>query len=191
MCSIFVRSLSKSKELSTIFSKTGQCYICLFNRMNFCINNKNKTEDENVAETFSGYIPENKLDITYCRSSGPGGQHANKSNTKVDVRFHLPSADWISCTIKRRLLEKTDIKLTKDNFLVIKSEETRFAHLNLEKALNRLREIINEAAHIKTAELSPDVQAMLADRKIKAAAKRIERKRYRSMLHQSRNFDDF
>lgn len=49
-----------------------------------------------------------KLDITYSRSSGPGGQHVNVVNTKVDVRFHVLTADWLNQSIKETLLEKVN-----------------------------------------------------------------------------------
>lgn len=53
---------------------------------------------------FNGYIPMNKITVTYSRSSGPGGQNVNKLDTKVDVRFHVESAEWISEEVRERLL---------------------------------------------------------------------------------------
>ena len=54
-----------------------------------------------TGDEFSGFIPVNKLDITYSRSRGPGGQHVNIANTKVDLRFHLNKATWIYQLFKR------------------------------------------------------------------------------------------
>nr|CAD7442211.1 unnamed protein product [Timema bartmani] len=45
-----------------------------------------------------------ELTVTYSRSSGPGGQNVNKVNTKVDLRFHVKSASWITEEIKSNLL---------------------------------------------------------------------------------------
>lgn len=47
-----------------------------------------------------------ELDITYSRSSGPGGQNVNKVNTKVDVRFKIETAKWLNDDIKKKLIEK-------------------------------------------------------------------------------------
>lgn len=68
---------------------------------------------QNENGKFSGYIPVEKLELSYCRSSGPGGQHVNKVNTKVDLRFHLKSADWLSEETKAQLAEKVTVYLLK------------------------------------------------------------------------------
>lgn len=59
------------------------------------------SEDPNVK--FTGYIPMKELKITSCAASGPGGQHVNKVNTKVDVRFHVKNASFLSEDIKEKL----------------------------------------------------------------------------------------
>lgn len=59
-----------------------------------------------IDNKFNGYIPMNQLKITYSRSSGPGGQNVNCVDTKVDIRFHVTSADWLSEETKKLLLEQ-------------------------------------------------------------------------------------
>ena len=44
-----------------------------------------------------------KLDITYCTSSGPGGQNVNRVNTKVTVKLNVEAADWIPIDVKKRI----------------------------------------------------------------------------------------
>merc|ERR1719234_2105781 len=53
---------------------------------------------------FSGYIPVKELSITYSGSAGPGGQNVNKTSTKVDIRFHMESATWLTPEVKSVLL---------------------------------------------------------------------------------------
>jgi protein subunit release factor B len=46
-----------------------------------------------------------ELVITYSRSSGPGGQNVNTVSTKVDLRLHLESANWLHPDVKSKILE--------------------------------------------------------------------------------------
>lgn len=46
----------------------------------------------------------NKISVTYSRSTGPGGQNVNKIATKVDLRFHVKTADWISEAVRNKML---------------------------------------------------------------------------------------
>lgn len=59
--------------------------------------------------SLTGYIPINELDISFCRSSGAGGQHVNRTNTKVDVRFHVDKASWLSSELKTKLKEQVGL----------------------------------------------------------------------------------
>ncbi|XP_076635878.1 large ribosomal subunit protein mL62 [Colletes latitarsis] len=141
-------------------------------------------EDPNAK--FNGYIPLEQIDITYSRSSGPGGQHVNRTNTKVDVRFQLKSAKWLSEEIKEKLAEEFKNKLTRDGYLVIKSELTRSQQLNLADALEKLRTIIRNAVK-PPPEVSPETLEMKRKQKLKAARERVFKKRMHSEIKNARN----
>lgn len=66
-----------------------------------------------------------RLEFGYSRSSGPGGQNVNKLNTKAEVRFNIPSADWLSADIRDRLQQYYPNKITKDGDLIVTSQEHR------------------------------------------------------------------
>lgn len=61
---------------------------------------------EDPKAKFLGYIPIEELDITYCRSGSAGGQHVNRVNTKVDLRFNVQNAKWLSDEVKEKILEQ-------------------------------------------------------------------------------------
>ncbi|KPJ18312.1 Peptidyl-tRNA hydrolase ICT1, mitochondrial [Papilio machaon] len=130
-------------------------------------------------EKFSGFIPMEKLDITYSASSGPGGQNVNKVHTKVDLRFKLNEADWLHPDIKEKLLELHGKKLSKEGYLIIRSDTTRSQQLNLADCLQKLRKLIREAA-VTQREPAPETQERIRQRHLKAARLRVAQKREES-----------
>uniref|UniRef100_A0A336MUC9 Large ribosomal subunit protein mL62 n=1 Tax=Culicoides sonorensis TaxID=179676 RepID=A0A336MUC9_CULSO len=108
------------------------------------------------GEKFNGYIPMNELEITYSRSSGPGGQNVNTINTKVDLRFKFDKISFISDETKKRMMEQYKHRITKEGYFVIKSELTRHQQLNLADALEKLRTVIRESEKPVTKEPNPD-----------------------------------
>ncbi|KAF6202229.1 hypothetical protein GE061_004627 [Apolygus lucorum] len=93
-------------------------------------------------EKFNGFIPIDKLQISYSKSTGPGGQHINTTNTKVDVRFHVESAEWLSHEIRESILQKLKNRINKDGFLIVRSDKTRSQIYNQADAMTVLRELI-------------------------------------------------
>ncbi|XP_078053089.1 large ribosomal subunit protein mL62 [Augochlora pura] len=146
-------------------------------------------QPEDPKAKFSGYIPLDKLDITYSRSSGPGGQHVNRTNSKVNLRFQVKSAEWLSEEIREKLIVKYMTKLTKDGCLIIKSELTRSQQLNLADALEKLRTMIREVIK-PPPEISPETAEMKRKQFLAAARKRIHEKRKNSEHKRSVNAHD-
>ncbi|GIY55870.1 peptidyl-tRNA hydrolase ICT1, mitochondrial [Caerostris darwini] len=126
---------------------------------------------------FSGFVPIDKLQITYSRSSGPGGQNVNKVNTKVEIRFHLPTASWIPDLARENLSKLHHNKITKDGFMVLRSDKTRLQTLNLADCMDKLRCYIREAEK-PPPEILPETLALQKKRQEKAAAERLREKRF-------------
>ena len=90
-------------------------------------------------------IPESDLEWSASRSSGPGGQHVNKSSTRVDLRFDLEGTEALSDEVKARLRKIAKGRFDADGRLVIFSQDTRSQTRNLEEARTRLAELIEKA----------------------------------------------
>ncbi|KAF7271729.1 hypothetical protein GWI33_015438 [Rhynchophorus ferrugineus] len=131
-----------------------------------------------ISEEFSGFIPIDQLQITYSRSTGPGGQNVNKVNTKVDVRFHLQSATWLSDEVKSKITEKFGSKLTKEGHLIFRSDVTRSQQLNLADCLQKLRQCIITSLQVKP-EPSPESEEKKRKAIEKANRMRLAMKRER------------
>uniref|UniRef100_A0A1A9ZK71 Large ribosomal subunit protein mL62 n=1 Tax=Glossina pallidipes TaxID=7398 RepID=A0A1A9ZK71_GLOPL len=132
-----------------------------------------------TGDKFSGYIPLEKLKITYSRSSGPGGQHVNTVNTKVDLRFKLSEVDWIPEKTKQKLMIGLQNKITNEGYYVIKSDLTRSQQLNLADALEKLRSLIREY-EIETPPPKEETLEKIRKRQLKAVRERLFLKRQRS-----------
>lgn len=85
-------------------------------------------------------IPMDKVQLSFVRSSGPGGQNVNKLNTKAELRFKVQEADWIPEDIRERLAEQQAAKINKEGELIITAQEHRYAMLLLLLLLRACRQ---------------------------------------------------
>ena len=96
------------------------------------INNLIKLEPSEITEKFS-------------KSSGPGGQHINKVDTKVELRFFAMESPNLSKSVKGRLKVLAGKKWTQNGEIVITAEKYRSQSRNREVAKSKLVSLILEA----------------------------------------------
>ncbi|CAI5765991.1 peptidyl-tRNA hydrolase ICT1, mitochondrial [Podarcis lilfordi] len=133
-------------------------------------------------------IPVGRLSISYCRSSGPGGQNVNKVNTKAEVRFHLATADWISEDVRQKMATMHKNRISKSGELIVTSEVSRYQMRNLAACLQKIRELIIEATEMPRTESKETVE-MIRSRVEKMNRERLRQKKIRSSVKQSRHVD--
>ena len=91
-------------------------------------------------------IPLREFQFTFARSSGPGGQNVNKLNTKALLRWPVLKSPSLPEAIRRRLLAKAGRRVTSDGDLLIVSQRFRDAGRNVADCLEKLRNLLAEAA---------------------------------------------
>ena len=89
-------------------------------------------------------VPAYALGFTAVKSSGPGGQHVNTTNSAVQLRVDLNSF-YVPDHHRRRIARYSDSRLTRDGHVVIKAGTHRSQSRNRKEALERLRELLVEA----------------------------------------------
>jgi|SRR5690606_32623797 len=85
-----------------------------------------------------------ELSFKGIRSSGPGGQHVNKTASKIEVTFDLDSSEALSETEKERLRNKLSSKISSDGILTMQCGETRSQHRNKAIVIERLIELLQK-----------------------------------------------
>ena len=91
-------------------------------------------------------LSDEEIDESFIRSSGPGGQHVNKTSTGVQLRFNVAGSPSLPEGVRERLLARAGSRLTSDGVLVITATSHRSQKGNREDALQRLIELIRAAA---------------------------------------------
>jgi ribosome-associated protein len=85
-----------------------------------------------------------ELSFKAVRSSGAGGQHVNKTSSKVELYFDLEASEGLLEEEKARLIKKLATRLTKENLLILNSEESRSQHKNKELVVAKFFELLQE-----------------------------------------------
>ncbi|CAF2039914.1 hypothetical protein BRARA_I01424 [Brassica rapa] len=107
--------------------------------------------EERASSAGNEPTPQITLDhvtLNFARSGGPGGQNVNKVNTKVDMRFNVKNAYWLSERIREKILQTEKNRINRDGELVISSTKTRTQKGNIDDALAKLQAIIDAASYV-------------------------------------------
>jgi protein subunit release factor B len=130
-------------------------------------------------------IPLDKIDVSFSRSGGAGGQSVNKLNTKVEFRFKVESAVWIESSTKERLHELYPNKINNDGEFILTSQEHRTQESNRKEAEKKLQMIIYEASQPKKVRVMEPIIETDHQKE-----KRLQEKKMRSKIKNMRKGDD-
>ena len=128
-------------------------------------------------------IPAAELRQSASRSSGPGGQHVNKSATRVTLRWNVRESGALDEAQKARACSGLATRLTRAGELVVHAEASRSRARNLEAAQARMAELIADALEVPRSRRPTRPTAA-------SRGRRLDAKRQRSDLKRSRKVRD-
>lgn len=133
---------------------------------------------------FGVVIPEDELQFSTARSSGPGGQHVNTTDSKVLLRFVIPSSRALSAYQKAILLEKLAPRLDSEGALLVTCQESRSQVRNKEIALEKLGVILRQALTPQKKRRPTRPSRAAKERRLQSKKRQSERKQSRGRVRE-------
>ena len=130
-------------------------------------------EGDSIRVTRSVVLPPDEIELRFSRSSGPGGQHANTAETRVEARFDVEASATLSAVQKRRVLTKAGAVLR------AVAQDERSQARNRELAVERLVEQLREALKVPRKRVPTRPSRAARQRRLEQKKRRAETKRLR------------
>ena len=130
-------------------------------------------ERDSIRVTRSVVVPLGEIELRFSRSSGPGGQHAQKSETRVEAVFDVEASTALSPVQKRRVIGRAGPVLR----AVAQDERSQWR--NRELALERLVEQLRAALRVERRRVATKPTAASVERRLEQKRRRSRTKRLR------------
>jgi ribosome-associated protein len=130
-------------------------------------------ESESIRVTRSVALPRDEIELRTSRSSGPGGQHAQKSETRVEALFDVEASAALTPAQKRRVIANAGPRLQS----VAQDERSQLR--NRELAVERLVEKLRAALKVERRRVATKPSAAARERRLESKKRRSETKRLR------------
>jgi ribosome-associated protein len=124
-------------------------------------------------------IPSSELTWSFGTSGGPGGQHANRSNTRAELRYDLAGSDVFPDSTRRLMLEQLGKRVV-DGVVVVSADESRSQWRNRSIARKRLAEWLEDSMRRptprkKTRPTRASKRRRLENKRVQSEKKRLRR----------------
>jgi ribosome-associated protein len=130
-------------------------------------------ERDSIRVTRSVVLPLSEIELRFSRSSGPGGQHANTSSTRVEAVFDVEASHTLSAAQKQRVLSRAG------PLIRAVAQDERSQWRNRELAVERIAEQLREALRVERPRVATKPSAAAREKRLEEKRRRSELKRLR------------
>jgi ribosome-associated protein len=130
-------------------------------------------DGESIRVTRSVVVPLGEIDLRFSRSSGPGGQHAQKSETRVEAVFDVEASTALTPVQKRRVIARAGPVLR----AVAQDERSQWQ--NRELAIERIADQLRDALRVRRRRVATKPTAASVERRLEQKRRRSRTKRLR------------
>ena len=124
-------------------------------------------------------IPQEELSIRACRSSGAGGQHVNKTSTKIQLTWSPSTSRALSDEQRTLVMTKLAHRISRAGLITCSCDESRSQQKNIELARDRLAGLIRRALYVKKERKATKPTRGSKERRLKSKKRRGEIKAQR------------
>lgn len=136
---------------------------------------------DDIRVTRSVSIPESELDFRFSRAGGPGGQHANTRETRVELVFDIVNSPSLGAQQKAQVMDRLGSRIDDKGRLRVVAADERSQTRNRELAIGRFRDLLAEA-------LRPRKKRRRTKRSKGAEERRLKRKKRRGRKKRERKW---
>jgi len=128
-------------------------------------------------------IIQKELSFRTSRSSGSGGQHVNKTDTKVDLLFPVSASEGLSQREKNRIEQELHGRINQEGILQVSSGQRRSQHLNRKAAIQRFFKLLEKALRPRSKRKGPQEFRANPRKRVDQKKRRGEKKQRRKKLN--------
>ncbi|MFO7657327.1 MAG: alternative ribosome rescue aminoacyl-tRNA hydrolase ArfB [Bacteroidales bacterium] len=129
---------------------------------------------------------ENEYIIQTSRSSGPGGQHVNKTETRVEIRFHIENSNLLTNEEKELVKEKLKRRINAEGYLQVFAQERRSQLMNKQLAEKRFYQYLAQALKKRKKRIATKPTKQAVERRITSKKIKAEKKFQRSRIQEKK-----
>jgi ribosome-associated protein len=141
-------------------------------------------EEDNLQINESTVIPVSELRFRFSRSSGPGGQHVQKTSTRVELLFDVANSPSLTDAQRSRVLDRLSGYVDSAGVLHLFSQSARSQLRNRQEAVDRFQALIRHALKRRRRRKPTRPSAASRERRLQKKRERSQRKRLRGQVRE-------